>query len=446
MPGNLAALVNDATRRFSISHPQSQKQFSTAATFMPGGNTRSVLFYEPFPVVMVRGEGCRLWDLDGHEYADFLGEFSAGIYGHSHPVIRQAIVDAVANGLSLGAHNTLEAQLARAICERFPSVALVRFTNSGTEANLMALALAKVFTRRSKILVFEGGYHGGLVSFGARGNELNVPHDFVVGSYNDVEGSSKLIDDSGPELAAVLLEPMLASGGGIPGTREFLDMLRIKTKEHGAVLIFDEVMTSRLAPGGLQGSLGIHADLTTMGKYLGGGSSIGVFGGRADIMSRFDPRQPNALYHAGTFNNNVISMAAGLAGLTQVYTADAADALTRRGDTLRHRLNELCKQRGAPLQFTGMGSLIGAHATANPIVRPMQPDERQMAIKDLLFFHLLERGFYIARRGFITLSLMIGQLEMDSFVNAVSEFLTRYEHVWRQNPLHTTAPSLEAAK
>jgi len=425
----VGALVAEAERRFAERHPESRKQLSMAAAFMPGGNTRSVLFYDPFPVVMARGEGCKLWDLDGHEYVDFLGEFTAGIYGHSHPVIRKAILEAVENGLNLTGHNVLEAQLARVVCQRFPSIQLVRFTNSGTEANLMAVALAKAFTHRSKVLVFEGAYHGGFMSFGKNGHELNVPHDYVVGSYNDIEGTSDLIDECAPDLAVVIAEPMLGASGAIPGTREFLGMLREKTRESGALLIFDEVMTSRLGPCGLQALLGVQADLTTLGKYIGGGSSIGAFGGRADIMNLFDPRQPNALHHAGTFNNNVISMAAGIAGLMHIYTAAAAQELTQRGEMLRQRLNALCVGRGATLQFTGIGSLMNAHATASPIVRPFEPDEHQQAIKSLLFFHLLERGFYIARRGYIVLSLPIDDHDIDRFVEAIDEFLILHEHL-----------------
>jgi glutamate-1-semialdehyde 2,1-aminomutase len=430
---DLGALVADAEQRFAERYPESSKQLSMAAAVMPGGNTRSVLFYDPFPIVMVRGEGCRLWDLDGHEYVDFLGEFTAGIYGHSHPVIRQAILEAVGNGLNLAAHNVLEAQLARVLCQRFPSIELIRFTNSGTEANLMALALARRFTRRSKILVFEGAYHGGFLSFDARGQELNAPYDFILGTYNDLEGTSRLLEEYASDLAAVIVEPMLGAGGAIPGSREFLGMLRHKTREAGALLIFDEVMTSRLGPHGLQDLLGIRADLTALGKYIGGGSSIGAFGGRADIMGLFDPRQPHALHHAGTFNNNVISMAAGAAGLTQVYTSTEAEALTHRGDALRQRLNKLCAAYGASLQFTGIGSIMNAHATRRPIVRPLDADDRQQAIKALLFFHLLERGFYIARRGFIVMSLPIGPRETDGFVEAIDEFLTNHERLWTED-------------
>jgi len=426
----LDSLVADAQRSFSERNPRSRAQLAKAAGVMPGGNTRSVLFYEPFPLVMTRGSGCRLWDLDGHEYVDLLGEFTAGLYGHCHPLIRQAIFQAVESGLNLGAHGVAEAELARVICERFRGMERVRFTNSGTEANLMALAAATCFTSRRKILVFDGAYHGGVLSFVGGANAVNVPHDFIRGTYNDLEGTAALFHKWGSELAAVIIEPMLGSGGCIPATRELLMLVREATRECGCVLIFDEVMSSRLAGGGVQQILGLRADMTTLGKYVGGGSSIGAFGGRTDIMSLFDPTRPDALPHAGTFNNNVISMAAGLIGLTRIYTPEEAEALTRRGSALREDLNRICQEMGAPLQVTGLGSLMNFHATREQISRPFELNARQQAIKSLLFFHLLERGFYMARRGFIALSMVVGTSEIAGLLEAVREFGKLYEGLW----------------
>ena len=243
---------------------------------------------------MARGEGARLWDLDGHEYADFLSEFTAGIYGHSHPAIRSAVEAALAGGLNFGAHTEIEARFAAAVCARFPSIELVRFTNSGTEANLMAVSAARAITGRPKILVFGGGYHGGVFYFRGHGSPLNAPFEFLLGRYNDLEALETLVRPHRQELAAILVEPMQGTTGCIPAERGFLAGLRALANETGALLIFDEVMTSRLAPGGLQEVHGILPDLTTLGKYLGGGMSFGAFGGRAEIMERFDPRRPDA--------------------------------------------------------------------------------------------------------------------------------------------------------
>jgi glutamate-1-semialdehyde 2,1-aminomutase len=410
--GPVDAALSEAIHAYAVANPTSAQRFAAAGKVMPGGNTRSVLFYPPFPLCMVRGAGARLWDADGHGYVDFLAEYTAGIYGHSDPVVRAAIDAALDGGVNLSGPNHLEAELARVICNRFPSLELIRFTNSGTEANLLAIAAAMAHTGRRKILVFEGGYHGGVLWFppGAGGARLNVPHEFVVAPYNDLDATRRLIREAGDDLAAILVEPMLGAGGCIPGDPEFLAMLRDEARRRGAVLIFDEVMTSRLAPGGRQAILGIVPDLTTLGKYLGGGFSFGAFGGRADIMALFDPRRSDALFHAGTFNNNIVTMAAGLAGMTKVLTPERSIELNQRGDRLRERLNALFAAAGACLRVTGLGSVMNVHAAGEPAVAAK--------IKDLVFFDLIARGFYLARRGLIALSLPISELEIDALVAA----------------------------
>jgi glutamate-1-semialdehyde 2,1-aminomutase len=364
---DLTELLAAARQRFIDHNPQSAAQHAAASAVMPGGNTRTVLFQTPFPLVIERGEGCRLWDIDGHEYIDFLGEYTAGIYGHSHPRIRAVLDQALDKGINFGAHNAFEAKLAEAVCARFPSIELVRFTNSGTEANLMALSAARAYTGCEKILVFDGAYHGGVLSFAGGGSPVNAPYDFVLAPYNDFAGTQRLLAHHGPDLAAILIEPMVGGGGCIPAERDFLVLLREAATHHGAVLIFDEVMTSRLAPGGLQERHNILPDLTTLGKYIGGGMSAGAFGGRAEIMAQFDPRRADALPHAGTFNNNVLTMAAGLAGLTEIYTPEAAHTLNARGDALRQQLNALCLRHEVPMQFTGLGSMMNVHMTAEPM-------------------------------------------------------------------------------
>jgi glutamate-1-semialdehyde 2,1-aminomutase len=417
---NIDAALNEAKEAYVTSAPASLARYVEATTVMPGGNTRTVLHYNPFPLAMTRAQGCRMWDADGREFIDFLGEYTAGLYGHSHPVIRGAVDRALDNGISFGASNMTEARFARAVCERFGQER-VRFTNSGTEANLLAMSLGRIFTRRRKVLVFNGSYHGAVFGFAGGGSPINVPFDPVLAPYNDIERTKALIND---ELALVIVEPMIGSGGCIPATREFLQMLRQETTRVGALLIFDEVMTSRLAPGGLQSVHGIKPDLTTFGKYIGGGMSFGAFGGRAEIMDLFDPRRADALPHAGTFNNNILTMTAGLTGLTEVYTPDAANALNARGEALRNRLNKLCQEAGAPIQFTGIGSMLAVHTMRGPVNSPDDAARSDAKLKELFFFDLLARGIWLARRGMMTVSLPIGDAECDALAAAVEEFLS----------------------
>ncbi|MFS2050555.1 aspartate aminotransferase family protein [Variovorax sp. CT11-76] len=361
----------EAHRRFTEANPASRRQFEANAESMPGGNTRSVLFYAPFPLTIARGEGAALWDADGHRYADFIAEYTAGVYGHSAPEIREAVIEAMQGGVNLTGHNLLEGRLARTIRERFPQVERLRFTNSGTEANLMALTAALHFTGRRRIVVFSGGYHGGVLGFGDQPLPTTVPFDFLVLPYNDAETARARIAEQASQIAAVLVEPMQGAAGCIPGQPDFLRALREAATAAGALLIFDEVMTSRLGPRGLANELGIRADLTTLGKYIGGGMSFGAFGGRADVMAQFDPRT-GALAHSGTFNNNVMTMAAGQAGLTRLFTP--------------------------------------VNCSATPSFAPSA----------------LSRARIASPRGFVVLSLPLGDADIERYVAAIGGFIAEY--------------------
>ena len=419
---DIAAALAEAEELYRARNLKSLVQHRAACAAMPGGNTRSAIHVDPFPLTMARGEGARLWDIDGHEYIDFLSEFTAGIYGHSHPRIRRAIEQALEGGLNFGAHNAIEARFAAAVCARFPSIELVRFTNSGTEANLMAVSAARVITGRPKVLVFAGGYHGGVFYFRGHGSPLNAPFEYLLGRYNDLAAVEALVRPHRAELAAVLVEPMQGTTGCIPAEHEFLAGLRALADETGALLIFDEVMTSRLAPGGLQDAHGIFPDLTTLGKYVGGGMSFGAFGGRADLMERFDPRRPDAFQHAGTFNNNALTMNAGLVGLTEIYTPERARALNAFGDRLRERLNAIARRREFAMKFTGLGSMLAVHMTDRPIRSQEDAERGNAALRDLFYFDLIACGVWFAKRGMFALSIALEEADGEKLVDAVEEF------------------------
>ncbi len=416
---DIASAVADARDRYVARRPRSQALHAEARTVMPGGNTRTVLSYGPFPTAMARGEDCRLWDVDGHAYLDLCGEYTAGLFGHSEPRIRRAIEAALLNGLNLAAVGEPEVALARLICGRFPSIELVRFTNSGTEGNLMALTTARAFTGRGTVLAFRGGYHGGVLTFPVSGpSKATLPLPVVMADYNDPAGAVAAARAHAADLAAIIVEPMLGSGGCIPGHPAFLAALREVASETGALLIFDEVMTSRSSAGGAQARLGITPDLTTLGKYMAGGMSFGAFGGRADVMDLF----ANTLPHAGTFNNNVLSMAAGGVALGEIFTADAAESLFERGEALRSALNAACAAAGVPMHFTGIGSLASPHFRPGPLDRPYVPTPEEEGLRELFFFDMLEAGLYLARRGMVALSLPLSPADLDRFVATVAEF------------------------
>lgn len=425
---SMEAALAEAESRYVAANPTSAARHDTARNAMPGGNTRTVLHYSPFPLAWDKGEGATLTDLDGHAYVDFLGEYSAGLYGHSNPQIQAAMHKAIDDGTVLGGPNVYEAELASLIRSRFPSLQQLRFCNSGTEANVFALMTARAVTGRGKIMVFDGGYHGGVLYFGHGGIPINLPLDWVLAPYNDVEGTLALIRQHGQDLAAILVEPMLGSGGCLPARRDFLGALRQAASELDIILIFDEVMTSRLSSGGLQAALGVTPDMTTLGKYLGGGASFGAFGGRRDIMAHYDPEQPGYWPHAGTFNNNVLSMAAGLTGLRDIYTPAAAIELNAKGDRLREGINALAQKHDTGLSATGCGSFIGLHFTRDIVDRPAHPAEeeetRRSKLHKLMHLDFIAAGLYFARRGYMALNLALTDRDIERFLAQTEEFIT----------------------
>ena len=406
--------IETAHENYRSKRPHSAEADQHARSVMPGGNTRSVLHFEPFPFRVALAEGCHLTDIDGWTYVDLLGNYTAGLLGHSPPQIRMAVSEALETGFSIGATHTVEIDAAQLVVGRFPSIEQVRFTNSGTEANLMALALALHHTKRSKIVVFEHGYHGGVLSFAHGSGPMNVPHDFVILPFNDLEAAEAAFADYAAEIACVLVEPMQGSGGCIPAADGFLQELRDLCNRSGALLIFDEVMTSRLSVGGAQELFGVLPDLTTLGKYLAGGLTFGAFGGQADVMKAFDPSVGGALSQAGTFNNNILSMTAVVATLQEVLTPELIGALNDRGDHLRESLNKTFVDAGRPFSVTGLGSMMAIKG----------PD----AELELFFHSMLDHGWYLARRGFIALSLEITDEVIDGFLETVRRWAWALEN------------------
>lgn len=424
MPG-LDDLLAASRKAYLATHPGSARHARMASAVLPGGNTRSVLDFRPFPFRVKGVDGPFLVDVDDNTYLDLLGNYSAGLLGHRPALVADAVRGVLDRGWSLGAITLAEAELARLVVERYESIEQVRFTNSGTEANLMAIATAKHTTRRGVVVAFRGGYHGGVLYHGEGGTDLLVPHDWEVLEYNDPSAVRSLFAKSGEQIACVIVEPMLAASGCIPGSPAFLEEVRRATADHGSILIFDEVMTSRLSPGGAQALLGIRPDMTTLGKYLGGGLPFGAFGGRADLMAAYDAGSGGTLTHGGTFNNDELSLAAGVAALTSLHDDSGLKSLNERGDRLRTALNTTFADAGLPMSATGLGSLLTIHATVGPVEAISDLESSDDRLKELLFLDLLSAGFYIARRGFIALSLDITDEHVDEFLGEVSDWATR---------------------
>jgi len=400
--------ISKARNNFADRNPQSRKYFDEARKFLPGGHTRTVLTHAPFPLVFVSGEASTLKDSDGHVYIDMIGDYTAGLLGHSEHRVIDAVTAVLKTNVSVGGIHPAEARLAKLMCDRF-ALERVRFTNSGTEANLMAITTAMQATGRSKILVFHGGYHGGILYFASGAAPWNAPYDFVIAPYNDEVETLKLIRENASSLAAVIIEPMLGSGGCVPADPKFVDAVFSAAREVGAVIVADEVMTSRHGSCGMFNLLGVQADITTFGKYIGGGFSFGAFGGRADLMDQFDTspeaNRDKVISHAGTFNNNISSMTAGCVVLGEVFTADVAIAHTARGDEFRKSVATVLARHKLPVSVSGFGSMMCLHALTEAPRSAVDVAKRDSVLQELLFFGLLERGIYIAPRGMINLSL-----------------------------------------
>ena len=430
--------------------PRSQELHERAVAVMPGGTTRTTTYFAPYPLYIERGEGCRIWDADGTERIDMLGNYTAMILGHAHPNIVEAIRHQAARGTAFAAANPVEVELATLLCERVPSLDAVRFCNSGTEATMFAMRLARAFTGRPKIARIEGGYHGthdyAEVSTHPVVDEAGPPdapfavpdsigtpawalENVVVLPFNEADAAEAIIRRHASALAAVILEPIIGAGGVIAARPESLQRLRELTDELGILLIFDEVISFRVGPGGAQEMYGVTPDLTTLGKIIGGGLPVAAFGGRADVMELLDPRHEPSLAQGGTYNGNPLGMASGLACM-QELTPDVFAELNRKGERVAEQLSEVFASHGVPAQINGVGSLLAIHFSDKPVV-----DYRGVAASDKkrmrdLFLGLVNHGVLMAPRGMGAISTPMDEDVLQRFVDAVDEVVGELKPVW----------------
>jgi glutamate-1-semialdehyde 2,1-aminomutase len=434
----MSSVLHDAESRYRAANPKSAKLNTEAQSHLPGGNTRTTVHFSPFPLYVAKGVGSRLIDVDGHSYIDFVNEYTAGVFGHSNALIAETISQTIAQGLNFGAPTEHEVKLSTELQRRFPAMALLRFCNSGTEANLLAMATARATSGKDAIMIFNGAYHGSIFYFSHGASPLNMPFPVVTSTFNDPEKAASDIGKHASKLAAVIVEPMQGGAGALPATAAFITAVREATERHNVLLIFDEVMTSRVHFGGMQEYFGIKPDLVTLGKYVAGGMTIGAFGGRADIMNHFDPSKPGAFPHGGTFNNNVVAMSAGYVALTKILTREASDRMNALGDRLRDRLNDLALKHALPMVATGFGSIFGIHFHDGVLRNIDDLDlgekgrENEVAnLKKLFHLDMIDSGIYISRRVMGNLSLETTEAETDTLVAAVDEFLASRKNLFQ---------------
>ena len=389
----------------------SARYLTEARAHLPGGDSRSTIFYRPYPAVFASGDGCRVTDLDGNELLDFTGNHSAMVHGYRHPAVEAAARAQLERGTAFPGATEPQLHLARLLTRRVPSMRRLRFTNSGTEATLHALRAARAFTGRRRVARAEGSYHGAIDELMAASHP-----DVLLVPFDAPEGAAAAIEAAAADLAAVLIEPVQGSAGMIPASPGYLRALREVTERYGVLLVFDEVVSFRLAWGGAQAQFGIEPDLTVLGKLIGGGFPLGAFGGRADVMALFDPTEgPPVVPHPGSYNANPMSLAAGAATL-DLLTPEAIARINGLGDRLREGVQRTLDGR-LPARVTGMGSLFGIH----PDGAPAEAGE----LRRRLYLGLYNRGVLIDPRGVGTISTALDEPELESFLEAADDVVAR---------------------
>ncbi len=423
--------------------PLSQKLFATAKNFIPGGVNSPVRAFrnvggEPFFVR--RAKGSRIEDVDGKHYIDYIGSWGPNILGHAPTVITNTIHEVAKDGISFGIPNPFEVEMARTITQWVPSVEKVRMCNSGTEATMSAIRLARGFTKRDLIVKFDGCYHGHsdslLVAAGSGAlthgepDSAGVPADFarntLVLPYNDPDALTALFEEKGELIAAIIVESYPANAGLVFPKPGYLDLLCSITKKHGALLIFDEVMTGfRLGKAGVQGLEGITPDLSCFGKVIGGGLPVGAFGGRADVMDLLAPVGP--VYQAGTLSGNPLAMAAGLAQLKELAKPSGFPRLEQLGAHFESGLRTLLAEKGVPHRLNRVGSMFCLFFTDRDIINVSDVMKQDLEFFRKFFWGCLDKGIYLAPSPYETgfLSLAHTEADLDDTLSVFGEVLAR---------------------
>jgi len=410
-----------------MKNDKSLELFEAAQKLMPGGVNSPVRAFKAVgghPIFIDRASGCLMYDADGNEYIDYVLSWGPMIAGHTHPAVTEALKEAVSRGTSFGAPTALEIELTRMVRDAFPSMELVRLVNSGTEATMSAIRLARAHTGRDKILKFEGCYHGhadsllvkagsGVATLGVP-DSPGVPADFakntLTAPFNNFEAVKMIMENNGSDIACIIVEPVPGNMGVVPSADGFLRMLREITTQYGTLLIFDEVMSGfRVAYGGAQELYGITPDLTCLGKIIGGGLPVGAYGGRKEIMEKIAPSGP--VYQAGTLSGNPLAMTAGIETLKILSQPGTYERLNRLSEQLSQGFSDAAKSAGATVYNTGVGSMVCTFFTEGPVTDYESAKKSDTVAFGKFFLAMLEEGIYLAPSQFEAIFLSIAHKE-----------------------------------
>ena len=417
----------------------SRTLYDRAKRVLPAGVSYGIRYFEPYPFYTAKAHGSKLWDVDGNEYIDFWLGHAAVILGHSSREVVKVVQKQLENGTHYGTSHELEIALAEQVVKMVPSVQMVRFTNSGTEANMYATRLARAFTGRDTIAKFEGGWHGGYdaLHVGVK-QPFDLPEsaglthgalqDTVLLPFNDLEGVEKRLKNK--QLASIVIEPVLGAGGAVPAEKEFLKGLRELCDRKDILLIFDEVITGfRLAPGGGQQFYGVNADITVLGKILGGGFPVGAFCGSKKIMERIDNiahKRPHYSFHGGTFAGNPMTMVAGFTTLKTLEDGRVTSRLNRQGDEIRERLRRIFEKHDVDAQVVGLGSLFSVHFTKERIrdaLAVFRADKKRLLEYNLT---LMANGIFFLPTHCGALSTAHSEADLEKLFKETEDYLQHY--------------------
>jgi len=445
MQDKLNNLLEDQNKNYKSRTKNSFNKHKIATEVMPGGNTRTTQWMDPYPFFVDKAKGMYIYDIDENKYLDFMLNATTLILGHANPKIINALSNQINDGTVYSVPTDGQTKLADILVDRIPSMEKVRFTNSGTEATMMAIMAARSFTKKTKIAKFEGGYHGThdhvSVSVYPKKGDLNpethpgIPEysfqppsildDVIVLPYNDKEKCESLLKKYKNDLSCIIMEPIVSNFGYLPLDLDFLKFIRNITEELNIVLIFDEIQSFRVSKGGAQESFGITPDMTTLGKIIGGGLPVGAFGGKESIMELFDPSSKKYdIAHAGTFNGNPMTMEAGIAVMNALDQPDF-DHMNDLGEKLRQRLRSVFDEINLPVQITGFGSLFGINFNDNEIVDYRTFIENNSDMTKILFTYLRNNEVLLQLKNAGALNVLMTEKEIDFFVDTTRDIATQ---------------------